>query len=98
MTHQDHSEATATGTELGVQFRPLTRVDLHLLSDLYTRAEDYLVLAEGRAPDVAMVQAFFTDCVPGGCVAQSVKLGADVGGRLIGVADMCFAYPLERDA
>lgn len=66
--------------------------------DLMQRAADYMLLEYGRAPDHAQVQDFFNACVPGGDVAEAVKLGAEMGGRLHGIAEMSFGYPEADDA
>ena len=82
-----------------VMLRPLTQAaDSAQVLDLYTRAADYALLEDGRPPDAAMVAAFFTDCPPGGDPRASVKLGADHGGRLVGIADLAFGYPMAQDA
>jgi GNAT superfamily N-acetyltransferase len=80
-------------------FRPLVwgRDDAAVLG-LMQRARDYVQLEGGRAPDAAKVAAFFTDCVPGGDLAQAVKLGLEEAGQLCGVAEMSFGYPEAGDA
>ena len=66
--------------------------------DLMQRAADYMVLEDGCAADHAGAAEFFNDCVPGGNLAESVKLGAEAEGRLLAIADMSFGYPEADDA
>lgn len=88
-------EASAVRAKL----RPLTQsADSAQVFDLYTRAADYALLEDGRPPDAAMAAAFFTECPPGGDPRASVKLGAEHGGRLVGIADLAFGYPMTQDA
>jgi GNAT superfamily N-acetyltransferase len=72
--------------------------DAEAVLDLYHRAADYLDLESGRTPDAATAQEYFTDAPPGGDPATSLKLGLFEEGRLMGIVDLAFGYPKERDA
>ena len=60
-------------------------VDDRSVIDLMLRAADYSVLDKGHAPVVADVAAFFASCVPGGDLAEAVKLGFWQEGVLLGL-------------
>lgn len=66
--------------------------------DLMQRASDYMQLEYGRPPDATSVTDFFAACVPGGNLAQAVKLGICRDDRLVGILDMGFGYPAAQDA
>jgi GNAT superfamily N-acetyltransferase len=79
--------------------RPLDPVaDLTLVAEFYAAAPDYWLFADGRPPDAAKAAAFFTDCPPGCDAARSHQLGLFVGGRLQGLAELSFGFPLAGDA
>ena len=73
-------------------------VDDRSVIDLMLRAADYSVLDKGHAPVVADVAAFFASCVPGGDLAEAVKLGFWQEGGVLGFIDMSFGYPNPKDA
>ncbi|RUS59857.1 N-acetyltransferase [Pseudorhodobacter sp. E13] len=82
-----------------LRFRALVQArDLPAVLDLMMRASDYVLLEDGQPPTTAAATSFFTDCVPGGDPAQSVKLGVMQDQRLVGIADMGFGYPKAMDA
>lgn len=66
--------------------------------DLMIRATDYSLLEKGRAPVTEDVAVFFASCVPGGDLAEAVKLGFWQGDVLLGFIDMSFGYPAPLDA
>lgn len=74
------------------------RMDAEAVLDLYRRAADYVDLESGRTPDAVMVAEYFTDAPPGGDPATSLKLGLFEERHLLGIADLAFGYPRERDA
>jgi GNAT superfamily N-acetyltransferase len=79
--------------------RPLdATADLAAVTDLYTRAPDYWLLAEGRCDPAAKAREFFTDCPPGCDPAASHRLGLFLGPRLSGVAELSFGFPRPDDA
>ena len=79
--------------------RPLDKVaDLDAVQDLYDRAADYWILADRRPPDRQKAAEFFTDCPPGCDPAASHRLGLFQDGRLVGVAELSFGFPLPGDA
>jgi GNAT superfamily N-acetyltransferase len=75
---------------------PLT--DLGLVERFYREAPDYWLFAEGKPPDAAKAAAFFTDGPPGCDPSRSHRLGLFDGGRLSGVAELSFGFPLPEDA
>jgi ribosomal protein S18 acetylase RimI-like enzyme len=82
-----------------LRIRALARgADDAAVFDLFNRTSDYVVLEDGHAPTPAKVDEYFTEVVPGGNLAQAVRLGAEQDGRLIGIADMGFGYPNATDA
>jgi len=66
--------------------------------DLMLRATDYNLLEKGRAPVAADVAVFFASCVPGGDLAEAVKLGFWRDDVLLGFIDMSFGYPAPTNA
>lgn len=72
--------------------------DDQAIFDLMLRAADYSLLEHGRAPMAADVAAFFASCVPGGNLAEAVKLGFWQDGVLLGFIEMSFGYPEPNDA
>lgn len=79
--------------------RPLDPIaDLDAVADLYARAADYWLLADRRAPDRQKAADFFADCPPQCDPAASHRLGLFQGGRLDGVAELSFGFPLPDDA
>ncbi len=79
--------------------RPLDPVaDANAVLDLYRRAADYVAFESGREVGMDLVEEFFTDAPPGGDPATSLKLGFFEAGRLLGIVDLAFGYPEERDA
>lgn len=79
--------------------RPLDPIsDLDAVAGLYSRAEDYWLLADRRAPDRHKAAEFFTDGPPGCDPAASHRLGLFQDGTLIGVAELSFGFPLPADA
>jgi GNAT superfamily N-acetyltransferase len=82
-----------------LSIRPLNLCDdRDAVFDLCKRAADYIQLEYGHVPEMATVEAFIADVVPGGDVAQSPKRGAEADGQLYGIADMGFGYPNADDA
>jgi GNAT superfamily N-acetyltransferase len=71
--------------------------DLDLVEDLYSRAADYWLLADRRAPDRQKALDFFTDTPPGGDPAASHRLGLFLDGVLVGVAELAFDFPEPGD-
>lgn len=79
--------------------RPLDpSADLPLVEEFYTRAADYWLLADRRAPDRQKAQEFFTDCPPNCDPAASHRLGLFVDGALMGLAELSFGWPAAGDA
>ena len=79
--------------------RPLDpNADLPLVEEFYTRAADYWLLADGRAPDRQKALDFFTDCPPNCDPAASHRLGLFVDGALMGLAELSFGWPTPGDA
>lgn len=79
--------------------RPLDpSADLPLVEEFYTRAADYWLLADRRAPDRQKAQEFFTDCPPSCDPAASHRLGLFVDGALMGLAELSFGWPAAGDA
>lgn len=79
--------------------RPLDPVqDLDAVGALFTRAADYWLLAEGRAPDRAKANGFFIDCPTGSDITLSQHLGVFSDAVLIGVAELSFGFPSAQDA
>ncbi len=79
--------------------RPLDpKADLPLVEEFYTRAADYWLLADRRAPDRQKAQDFFTDCPPNCDPAASHRLGLFVDGALMGLAELSFGWPAPGDA
>lgn len=78
--------------------------DLHPESDLAAVAAfldesaDYWLLADGHAPGPTAAAEFFTDCPPNCDPAASRRLGLFVGGRLSGLAELAFGFPVAGDA
>ena len=72
--------------------------DLDAVENLFTRAADYWLLADRRPPDRQKARDFFTDGPPGCDPAASHRLGLFQDGRLIGVAELSFGFPLPADA
>ncbi|WP_022703937.1 GNAT family N-acetyltransferase [Pseudorhodobacter ferrugineus] len=66
--------------------------------DMMFRAADYSLLEKGRAPVAGDVSDFFASCVPGGDLAEAVKLGYWQGDVLLGFIEMSFGYPEATDA
>lgn len=79
--------------------RPLdSTTDAEAVLDLYRRAADYVAFESGREIGTVFVEEYFTDAPPGGDPATSLKLGHFEAGRLLGIADLAFGYPDEKDA
>lgn len=79
--------------------RPLDPIaDLDAVEDLYSRAADYWILADRRAPDRQKAAEFFTDTPPRCDPAASHRLGLFQEGTLVGVAELSFGFPLPGDA
>ncbi len=79
--------------------RPLDPVaDRNAVDDLFHRSADYVRLERGQDPTPALSDEFFTDTVPGGSLADALKLGLFAGPVLQGIADTGFGFPEPRDA
>ncbi len=79
--------------------RPLDPIaDLTAVEDLYSRAADYWLLADRRAPDRQKAAEYFTDTPPNCDPTASQRLGLFQGGTLVGVAELSFGFPLAEDA
>lgn len=72
--------------------------DIEAVAEFYTRAADYWLMADRRAPDRQKAVDFFTDCPPGCDPAASHRLGLFWGGRLMGLAELSFGWPALGDA
>lgn len=72
--------------------------DLDAVEEFYSRAADYWILADRRAPDRQKAQDFFTDGPPNCDPAASHRLGMFEGGVLMGLAELSFGWPLAGDA
>lgn len=72
--------------------------DLDAVAAFYTRAADYWLLADRKAPDRQKARDYFTDGPPGCDPATSYRLGMFGGADLIGVAELSFGFPLAEDA
>lgn len=72
--------------------------DLAAVNAFYDEAQDYWLLADRRPPDLQKARDFFTDGPPGCNPARSHRLGLFVEGRLSGLAELSFGYPLPEDA
>lgn len=79
--------------------RPLDpQSDTETLRGFFEAAADYIALERGAAPGPELIAEFFTDAPPGCDPAASARLGMIAEGRLLGVAEMGFGYPLPGDA
>jgi GNAT superfamily N-acetyltransferase len=72
--------------------------DRAAVDDLFRRSADYVRLERGQEPDTALTDEFFTDTVPGGTLAEALKLGLFIGDGLQGIADVGFGFPEPGDA
>jgi ribosomal protein S18 acetylase RimI-like enzyme len=75
--------------------------DRAAVADLFRRSADYVRLERGQNPTPALVEAFFTDTLPGVPISAMLKLGMEDGSgrdRLLAVADIGFGYPGPQDA
>jgi GNAT superfamily N-acetyltransferase len=68
------------------------------VDDLFRRSADYVRLERGQQPTPALTDEFFTDTVPGGNLAEALKLGLLTGPLLQGIADTGFGFPEPGDA
>lgn len=78
--------------------RSLDPAEAPLVAAFYRDAPDYWLLAEGRAEPERQAAEFFTDGPPGCDPAASARLGLFLDGRLSGVAEVSFGFPLPEDA
>jgi GNAT superfamily N-acetyltransferase len=79
--------------------RPLDPVtDRAAVEDLFLRSSDYVCIERGQDPTPALTDEFFTDTVPGGTLADALKLGLFTGDGLQGIADTGFGFPEPGDA
>ena len=79
--------------------RPLDPVtDRDAVTGMLTEAQDYYHLWLGHAPGPGQVQEVFTAGPPGCDPARSHRLGLWLDGKLSGVAELSFGYPLPEDA
>jgi GNAT superfamily N-acetyltransferase len=79
--------------------RPLDPLnDRAAVEGLFSRSADYVRLERGQDPTPALTDEFFTDTVPGGSVADALKLGLFTGPVLQGIADVSFGFPEPGDA
>ena len=72
--------------------------DLAALITLQTEAQDYWLLADGQCDPAQKAAEFFTDCPPNCDPAQSHRLGLFHDGRLGGIAELSFGFPVPNDA
>lgn len=81
-----------------MQIRTLDPTEAPLVAGLYRAAPDYWLLAEGSCDPDAKAAEFFTDGPPGCDPALSHRLGLFLDGRLSGVAEVSYGFPLAGDA
>lgn len=74
------------------------KADHALVADLYTRAADYVLLEEGRAPTDDTVQAFLYDRPPKVSPNAAFHFGLFEDESLIGISGMIIGYPEPRDS
>ncbi len=71
--------------------------DRPALAALLTEAQDYYLLWLGHPPGEDEVTDALTSTPPGCDPARSYRLGLYLEGRLSGVAELSFGYPLPED-
>jgi GNAT superfamily N-acetyltransferase len=72
--------------------------DRDAVDDLFRRSADYVRLERGQDPTPALTDEFFAETVPGGTLADALKLGLFIGPVLQGIADTGFGFPEPGDA
>jgi ribosomal protein S18 acetylase RimI-like enzyme len=78
---------------------PLDRErDAEAVLQVFRSATDYVLLETGSLPTMENVWEFFDDAPPGQASDDVLKLGIVGAGKLMGVADLAFAYPSSGDA
>lgn len=82
-----------------IEIRVLDPVsDRIIVTDLFERCADYVLLETGEPPGADNVTEYFTDAPKGTSQDNAMKLGVFGGdGRLIGVMDIVRGYPEVRD-
>ena len=80
--------------------RPLHQTtDTAIVTDLFGRAADYVLLESGIAPDATQTDVFFTESPPGIDPATALRLGHFLqGGVLVAMAQIAFGFPSPDDA
>jgi GNAT superfamily N-acetyltransferase len=78
--------------------QPLDPADRPAILALLREARDYYQLWLGRDPEEADVEDVLTAGPPGCDPAQSHRLGLWEAGRLCGVAELSFGFPMAEDA
>lgn len=64
----------------------------------YGAAQNYWLLAEGKAADAQKAEEFFTDGPPGFDPSEACHLGLFLNGELAGLAELSFGFPEAEDA
>jgi GNAT superfamily N-acetyltransferase len=73
--------------------------DTASVTDLFTRAADYVLLESGQAPGAAQTHSFFTESPPKTDPATSLRLGQFLpDGQLVAIAEVAFGFPNPDDA
>lgn len=73
--------------------------DTAIVTDLFARAADYILLESGHLPDAAEVEDFFTGGPAGIDATKSLHLGLFLpGGQLVAIAEAVFGFPNSDDA
>ena len=74
------------------------RLDSAQVTDLFSRAADYVQLETGQTPDAAQTIDFFTEAPPGIDPGTSLHFGHFEHGELIAMASVAFGFPNPYDA
>lgn len=73
--------------------------DSAIVTDLFRRAADYVLLESGQSPDAAQTDAYFAEGPPGIDPATSLRLGLFLpDGLLVAISETAFGFPNPDDA
>ena len=73
--------------------------DAVIVTDLFSRAADYVILESGQVPDTGQTQNFFTGAPPGIDPTTSLHLGLFLpDSQLVAIAEVAFGFPNPDDA
>lgn len=80
--------------------RPVhSTTDDAIVTDLFRRAADYVLLESGLAPDASQTHDFFTGAPPGIDPKTSLRLGLFLqDNHLLAIAEVAFGFPNTDDA